>query len=119
MIGKKYHANLHSDVPLVTQDWTPKRYISKIRFWCYERYAKHVSLPWGKGQDAHLPRCIKAKIRMTFRQPARDTFRQPARDIDEWIREPFIYQLHGLSSTLVPYGDATGTVLGKRSFDNM
>ena len=55
MIGKKYHANLHSDVPLITHDWTPKRYISKIRSWCYERYAKHFGLPWGKGQDAQLP----------------------------------------------------------------
>ena len=110
-LEKKYHAHLHSNVPLITYKWTPKRYISKIRSWCYERYAKHFGLPWGNGQDAQLPRCITAKIRMIFRKPAKD--------IDEWIREPFFYQLRGLNSTLDPYGDATGTVLGKRSFDNM
>ena len=31
-IGRKYYDNLHSDSPLTTHDWTPKRYISKIRF---------------------------------------------------------------------------------------
>ena len=84
----------------IAKYWTPltiecKSVISaKISCWCYERYAKHFSLPWGRGQNAQLPWCLKVKIRMTFRQPAKD--------LDQLIQEPFLYQLRNLSSTSDP-----------------
>ena len=65
----------------------------------------------GRGQDAQLPQYIKAKIRMTFRQPAKD--------LDQWIPKAFAYQLRGLCSNSDPYGDASSTILGKRLFNNM
>ena len=109
-IGTKYFNNLHSEEPKTSKEFSPKQYIKKIRFWCYERYAKHFGLPWGRGQDAQLPPCLEAKIRMTFRQPAKD--------LEQWIKEPFLYQLRGLTSTYDPYGLVTGdnsrTILGKR-----
>ena len=107
---KKYFDNLKSDNPCKTIDWTPKRYISKIRFWHYERYAKFYGLAWGYGQDAQLPRCIKAKIRMTFRQPAQT--------IHDWIQQPYLYQVRSDNPNPDPFGTPGNFILGKRSHDS-
>ena len=107
----KYNSNLRSEVPDDCYDLSPKRFVQKIRFWNYERYANHFSLPWGKGDYSVLPRCIKSKLRMTFRQPARD--------LSEWVKEPFLYSSQDrvvLESELVT-GDNSRTILGKRKTD--
>ena len=108
--GIKYHANLKADVPSAHKDLSPKRYVQKVRFWHYERYAKHYGLPWGGGNFSILPQCFKAKIRMTFRQPAKN--------LSEWVKEPFLYRMTNNPATYNPIGETSKNVLGKRSLEN-
>ena len=103
-----YFTNLKAKCPSDDKDLSPKRYVQKIRFWHYKRYAFMSGLSWGHGNYSDLPNCFLAKIRMTFRQPAKN--------LTQWVKEPFLYSISDDTDIYDP-GVPSKTVLGKRQLD--
>ena len=106
-LNLSYFENLKAKCPSADKELTPKRYVQKIRFWHYKRYAHMNGFPWGHGNYSELLNCFLAKIRMTFRQPAKN--------LTLWIKEPFLYSISDDSDAYDPVGVPSTTVLGKRN----
>ena len=105
-LAYKYDQNLKAEVPSNDKELTLKRYVQKVRFWHYKHYAKLYGLPWGGGNYSVLLRCFEAKIKMTFRQPAKD--------FAQCLKEPFLYLISDVATTYNPIGVPSRTVLDKR-----
>ena len=109
-VSKKYHDNLISEVPSDNDQLTPLRYVKKIRFWNYEHYAKLVGYTWGRGEYSEIPECFLAKMRMTYRKPAKN--------LTEWVKQPMLYLITDGATSTHAIDLTTNTVLGKRSKEN-
>ena len=105
-VSKKFHTNLISENPSDDVLLSPKKYVQKIRFWHYEHYAELFGFAWGKGQYSEIPECFTAKMRMTFRQPAKN--------LTEWVKKPMLYLIMDDETSKHAIDLTTGTVLGKR-----
>ena len=105
-VSKKFHNNLISDVPSDDVLLTPLKYVQKICFLHYEHYAKLFGYAWGGGQYSEIPECFTAKMRMTFRQPAKN--------LTEWVKKPMLYLITDGATCNHAIDLTTGTVLGKR-----
>ena len=109
-LAYKYDQNLKAEVPSNAKQLTPKRYVQKVRFWHYKHYARLYGLPWGGGNYSVLPRCFEAKIKTTFRQPAKDLAR--------WLKEPFPYLITDGENTYDPIDEPSRNMLGKRNLEH-
>ena len=103
-VSKKYRKNLTAEVPSEDYDLSPVRYVKKIRYWHYENYAKYFGYAQGGDHYSEIPECFKAKMRMTFRQPAEN--------LAEWVKKTFLYLIMDGVNTNQAIGLTSGTVLG-------
>ena len=111
-IDTEYLSNLTRLTPVDNYEYSPERYIKRIRFWHYKNYAEQFGFAWGGGHDSELPLCLTSKIRMTFRQPATD--------FDQWVKEPRIYMFPRSAQTITDDTNVLDNIiLGKRKERNI